>query len=94
MKKFFFFGLAVLGIAILATVNVNLGNKNSNESVVFLKNLEALTQETSNSYIWYTKLPVECCPVYDAFTGTYRDGYKVTCFAGEEQPYCVDCYLN
>jgi hypothetical protein len=45
MKKFVLTGMAVPGIAVLAVVNVNLGNKGSNISGVALKNLEALTQE-------------------------------------------------
>ena len=49
MKKFIFLGLAVMGIAILAVVNVNLSNKGSNVSGVTLKNLEALTQESGES---------------------------------------------
>jgi hypothetical protein len=42
MKKFLFFGLAVIGIAILTIVNINL-NVSSNVTNVSLKNSEALT---------------------------------------------------
>jgi hypothetical protein len=52
MKKNIFYGLAILGIAIIAVVNVNLGSKSSNLSEVALKNLEALTQEgTTPGYV-------------------------------------------
>jgi hypothetical protein len=53
MKKFFFLGLAVLGIAILATVNVNLSSKSSNVSEVVLKNLEALSSENESGKVQY-----------------------------------------
>jgi hypothetical protein len=51
MKKFVFLGLAVLGIALLAMVNVNLGDKSSNVSGVTLKNLEAITQENQEDWL-------------------------------------------
>jgi hypothetical protein len=47
MKKFVFIGMAVLGIAVLAIVNVNLSNKNSKEMDLTLQNVEALSTEGS-----------------------------------------------
>jgi hypothetical protein len=50
MKKFLFFGSVVLGIAVLAIVNVNLNSKSSSVWGVALKNLEAITQENQEDW--------------------------------------------
>jgi hypothetical protein len=52
MKKFLVIGMVVLGTAtlILSIVNINLDNKSSNESVVALKNQEALSQENPGDW--------------------------------------------
>jgi hypothetical protein len=53
MKKFGLIGMAIIGSAVLvvSAVNVSLNNKSSNKnsdvSKIALKNLEALTQESS-----------------------------------------------
>lgn len=42
--------MAVLGVAVLAGVNVNLSSRSSNVSRMALKNMEALTQENPGDW--------------------------------------------
>jgi hypothetical protein len=52
MKKKIFGGIAVLAIAAVAVMNVNLGTKNNDLSAVSLANVEALAIEISSSGNW------------------------------------------
>jgi hypothetical protein len=52
MKKFILGGIAVLAIAAVAVVNVNLGSKSSDLSTISLANVEALAIEIGSPGNW------------------------------------------
>jgi hypothetical protein len=69
MKKFILGGIAVLAIAAVAVVNVNLGSKSSDLSTISLANVEALA--TGESSDGYCTMHIACYDKYGNPTGKY-----------------------
>ncbi|MDR0575439.1 MAG: NVEALA domain-containing protein [Tannerella sp.] len=84
MKKKFFYGIAVLVTATVATWNVNLG-KSDELSDVFLANVEALAQESGSRY--------SCSASANCYYGSQVEGSvsctgTTTCVSGFEYVRC------
>jgi hypothetical protein len=77
MKKFLFYGLAIIGIAILTMVNVNLSNSNDNSTNLLLKkNHEALTRESDDNQFIY-KIDHQTCIFEVSSTGHVNAIYRL-----------------
>jgi hypothetical protein len=78
MKKYFLGGTAILAITAVAAINVSLGAKNNDFSVVSLANIEALADENNAS---------NCPGGYCSSTDSFGDKCSACC-PGGKNPKC------
>jgi hypothetical protein len=64
MKKNIFYGIAILALATLATVNITLGNGKKNVlNDLQLANVEALANDEAGATKWFSNLNWVECPI-------------------------------